>query len=470
MPVQISDSHPAAGTARLLIVVPVALVSFFYMNMLEYALPLYFEARTEAARLVGQSFPLDVWAEVVKYKVLAWIIGPLLAGLLARRYGERAVWCGALLGKVLIPLVLTTHPHPNLISALAIWQGLTGAMMWIAGISLVQMVAPERKGFANGAMMVSLGVGSVFGQMGGRCTLYYDEFTSLLGAGQWSEFGSRLLNLEPTTSAPELKDFELMFWLLTVTTLLSAVLIGLWGQRPGRFDHAQPPGWSQTLSDVKRLAVQPRYWALVGALCLLGGPVFQASNQFLPYRAKEMGLILAGGADNGWIWLNLLKVVMWIPGGAAVGLLAGRRAPGIAAVIMLGFFSLAVLAIGCSQLVWQLFLSVAVFELVRQFMRWSHSGYMSEHMPPDLRATTIGLTITISGLGSTIFTWIAPWIWDPKATDFEATGPFWAAAVCGLIGCVGLFVYDRIRPIREVGVAGSVEEESALPSGRAAKD
>ena len=459
MAAQLADSHPAAGTARLAIVVPVALVSFFYINMLEYALPLYFEARIEAAKLVGSSFPLDVWAEVVKYKVLPWIIGPLLAGLLARRYGERAVWCGALLGKVLIPLALTTHPHPNLISALAIWQGLTGAMMWIAGISLIQMVAPEKKGFSNGAMMVSLGVGSAFGQIGGRFLIYYDEFTSLVGAGNWSELGSRLLNLEPTTSAPELQDFELMFWLLAVTTLLSAIFIGLWGQRPGPFEQAQPPGWSQTISDLKRLASQPRYWALVIALCLLGGPVFQASNQFLPYRAKEMGLILDGGGDNGWIWLNLLKVVMWIPGGAAVGLLAGRRAPGIAAAVMLGCFALAALAIGSSLMVWQLFCSVAAFEFVRQFMRWSHSGYMSEHMAPDLRATTIGLTITISGLGSTAFTWIAPRIWDPNATDFQSTGPFLAAAVCGLLGCVGLFLYDRVRPIREVVVAERTEHD-----------
>ena len=145
MAAHLDNQDQAAGTARLLIVVPVALVSFFYMNKLEYALPLYFEARAEVAKLTGGSFPPDVWAQVVKYKVAAWVLGPLLAGLLARRYGERAVWCGSLLGKVFIPLALTTHPHPNLISALAFWQGFTGALMWIAGISLVQMVVPEKK-------------------------------------------------------------------------------------------------------------------------------------------------------------------------------------------------------------------------------------------------------------------------------------------------------------------------------------
>ena len=437
-----------AGTARLLVVIPVALLSFFYMNMLEYGLPLYFGARTEAARLAGGSFPLDVWSDLVKYKVMAWIIGPLLAGLLARRYGERAVWCGALLAKIPIPIALAMHPDPNLIPVLAVWQGFTGALMWIAGISLVQMVAPDKKGLSNGALMVSLAVGSLLGQLCGRGLIYHDEFLSVVRTGNWADFWLRLFNLQSTTSVPNLEDFEPMFWLLAGTTLLCGVLIGLWGQRPGRFDRTVPSGWSQTLNDLKRLSSQPKFWALVTALCLLGGPIFQASNQFLPYRATELGLIQVGGRDNGWIWLNLLKVVMWIPGGAAVGLLAGRRAPGIAAVIMLAAFSVSALGIGISQFAWELFLAVAAFEFVRQFMRWSHAGYMSEHMPSDLRATAIGMTIMFSGLACTIFAWIVPMVWNPDATDFKSAGPFLTAAVLGLVGAVGLLIYDREFPIR----------------------
>lgn len=200
---------------------------------------------------------------------------------------------------------------------------------------------------------------------------------------------------------------------------------------------------------MQTLSRSPKFWALVTALCLIGGPVFQASNQFLPYRAKDLGLIEAGGQDNGWIWLQLLKTLMWIPGGAAVGLLAGRRAAGLAAVLMLGSFSLACLGIGASQLVWQLFASVAVFEFVRQFMRWSHAGYMSEHLDPSLRSTAIGFAITFSGLGSVIYAWVVPLIWDPKARDFDSLWPFVAAAVVGIGGACGLFAFDRLRPIRE---------------------
>ena len=77
--------------ARLAIVVPVALVSFLYMTMLEYALPLYFDARTEDARLTDGTFPLSVWSDVIFWKVLPWAVDPLLARLLARRYEVRAV-------------------------------------------------------------------------------------------------------------------------------------------------------------------------------------------------------------------------------------------------------------------------------------------------------------------------------------------------------------------------------------------
>lgn len=445
----LDQPNPDSGTARLAVIIPAALLSFFYGNILEYALPLYFEARTEVARLAGGEFPLDVWAEVVKYKVTAWLVGPLAAGLFARRYGERVVWSAALLGKVPVPVILAMHPHPNVMAALAIWQGFTGALMWIAGASMFQMVVPGKKAFSNAWMMMSIGIGSVVGPFVGRGILYRDELKSLIGERDWSEFWSRFLNLHDMQFAPRLVDFESLFWLLTGTTLLCGLLIGLWGQRPGRYGREDAPSWSHTLSDLRTLARNPAFWALVTALCLFGGPVFQSSNQFLPYRAKELGLIGPGGADHGWIWLQMLKVVVWIPAGAAVGLLAGRRAPGIAAVAMLGGFSLAAIAIGASHAVWQIFCCVAAFEFVRQFMRWSHAAYISEHMPPDLRPTAIGFAITFSGVGSTIFAWIAPTVWDPKLADFQSSGPFWAAGVLGLAASVGLLLFDRFRPIRE---------------------
>lgn len=440
---------PDAGTARLPIVVPVALISFFYMNVLEYALPLYFDARTALAESGADSFPLDVWAQVVKYKVTPWIIGPLLAGLLARRYGERVVWCGALLGKAPIPFILAMHPHPNLIAMLALWQGLTGAVMWIAGVSLIQMVPPGKKGLSNGLMMTSMGVGSFLAPFGGRAMIYGEELGGLIWDGNWSEFWARYFNLAPMVSTPRLPDFETLFWLLTATTLACGGLIGMWGQRPGRYERDDPPSWNKTFVDLKTLSRSTKFWALVISLCLIGGPVFQASNQFLPYRAKDLGLIAAGGQDNGWIWLQLLKTLMWIPGGAAVGLLAGRRASGFAAVLMLGGFSVACLGIGGSQIAWQLFACVAAFEFVRQFMRWSHAGYMSEHLDPSLRSTAIGFAITFSGLGSVIYAWIVPLIWDPKKVDFNSLWPFVTAAVLGIVGAIGLFVFDRVHPIRE---------------------
>ena len=45
---------PWSGTARLQVVIPVALISFFYANMLDYALPLYLGARETAAESSGR--------------------------------------------------------------------------------------------------------------------------------------------------------------------------------------------------------------------------------------------------------------------------------------------------------------------------------------------------------------------------------------------------------------------------------
>ena len=436
---------PTPGTARLPVVVPVAVISFFYAAVLEYSLPLYFSALGAAAAARGDSFPSDIWSQLAKYQVTPWIVGPIAAGLLARRYGERIIWSGALLGQTLVPLVLAFEPSAGLIPLVALWQGITGALMWIAGISLVQMVPLEKKGLANGLMMTALGVGSVFGPLGGRVLLYRSELWALAQQGAWSTMASRMFNFAAMESTPLVAAFQWIFLGLMGSTLCCGLLVGFFGQQPGRFEHETAPDWSRTLRDVGRLARIPRFWALVITLCLLGGPVFQASNQFLPYRAEDLGL-KSGSQDAGWIWLQLLKTLMWLPGGAAVGYLAGRRAPGIAPVIMLASFALAALGIGISGIAWQLFACVALFEFVRQFMRWSHAGYMAEHMPTDLRSTAIGFAITFSGLGSTIFGWVAASMWDPTQ---QSPQPFFAAALLGGVASVGLFVFDRFQPIRQ---------------------
>ena len=436
-----------AGTARLAIVVPVAVISFFYASILEYALPLYFGALGAAAEKVGVSYPTEIWSELVKYQVTPWIVGPVLAGLLARRYGERVVWSGALIGKVFVPLALAVSPDPTTIKIIAVWQGFTGAMMWIAGISLVQMVVPSKKARSNALLMTALGIGSLFGPVVGRFLLYRGPLGPLVSQQEWSLLGGKLLALEPLTAPPRVEEFYLIFWVLMVSTLVCGVVVGLWGQRPGKFTRDKTDDWKSTWKDLSELVSETRFWALVIALAVLGGPVFQASNQFLPYRAEEMGL-KSGAADEGWIWLQLLKTLMWIPGGLAIGLLAGRRVVGLFAVGILGAFSVAALSIGLSDTSWMLFASVACFEFVRQFMRWSHAGYMSEHMPTRLRATAIGCTITFSGLGSTIYAWLAALWWSPQEADFHAADPFMAAFVLGALGAIGLFCFDRIVPIR----------------------
>ena len=74
----------------------------------------------------------------------------------------------------------SSPPIARVVKLLSFWQGLAGAMMWIAGLSLVQMVAPGRKGLSNGLMMASVGVGSIVGPLSGRAMLYHRELLGLL--------------------------------------------------------------------------------------------------------------------------------------------------------------------------------------------------------------------------------------------------------------------------------------------------
>ena len=432
------------GSARLMVVAPVALLSFFYATILEYCLPLYFGTLGEAAQRQGGNFPNDLYSKLAMYQMTPWIVGPALAGLLARRYGERRVWSFAQLGMVVIPLILALHPSPVAIRCVALWSGITVSLMWIGGVSLVQMVPDEKKGLSNGLMLAAVGVGGLLGPIIARATLYHHELGAMFAGGDWRGLAAGMFSFTKLSTRLQTADFFPVFGLLMATTTVCGVTIGLWGQRPGRFPHDTVADWHRTMDDLKRLFREPRFWALVVTLCILGGPVFQATNQFLPYRAEDLGL-KSGSQDHGWIGLTLLRPLMWIVGGLAVGLVAGRRAAGVAAVTILGCFAVSSLAIGLSVVGWQLFVFVATFEFARPFMRWSHAGYMSENMPGDLRAAAIGVAIASAGLGSTIYGWTADYFLNPETQSAYA---FYAASTLGIIGAISLFVFNHFCPIR----------------------
>lgn len=437
----VSQEQAEAGTARLPVVVLVSLVNMFFAAVLEYSLPLYFNALT--------GFPRGVWADLAAWQVAPWFFAPILAGLLSRRYGERRVWGAAMLGQAIVPALLAAVPQPWIVAPVALWNGFVGALMWIGGISLAQVVPAHKQGRANGLVMMSLGLGSLVGPLAGRAILWHDQVSALAERGAWKDVGLFLIDVISPESNPSLGGFHFILWGLAGLTAVGAAVMWTWGQRPGRGQGEKArQTWDDTANDLKRLLVNPRFWALVVSLCLLGGSLFQANNQFLRYRAEDVGLI-SGSQDRGWILLQELRVLMWVPGGLAVGLLAGRRAPGLAAVLMLAAFALSGAGIAWATTARGLFVTAASFEFVRQFMRWSHAGYMSEHMPPELRATAIGLAITLAGTSSALFGFLTNALLNPNAASFDSRDPFLLAAGLGLAGACGLFVFDRFVPIRQ---------------------
>jgi len=81
-------------------------------------------------------------------------------------------------------------------------------------------------------------------------------------------------------------------------------------------------------------------------------------------------------------------------------------------------------------------------------MRWSHGGYLTEHIGDRLRPTAIGFAITFSGLGETVYGWASKAAWNPNLEGFQSWKPVLLASIAGLFATAGLFLYDRMRPIR----------------------
>ena len=433
-----------AGTARLSVLIIVTIISFIYSAVLEYGLPLYFNALGD--------YPKMMWTSQVVRQVATWASVPILDGMLAKRFGECRVWATALVGQAIVPLALVIVPRPWMVAPVAVWSGVTGAAAWLSGISLVQVVPPQRKGYANGLMMMSLGVGSLVGPLVARGVLWSRQVSLLIRRGDWPAVGAFLVNLTKPEADPPMVSFRIIFIGIGALSLLAAAAVWLYGQRAGQMageliESRRIPG----ITDIRRLLTNPRFWGLALSLSLFGGPVFQATNQFLRYRAEDLGLI-SGPLDQGWIILQLVRPLMWVPGGLAVGLLAGRRAPGFVAATILGCYALAGAGIGLAQ---------APLAFVRggggirgscvNAPRWSQTGYMSEHMPADLRSTAIGCAITFSSLGGGTFGFIANSFMTADAVGFESARPFWVASRIGLAGALGLLIFDRFVPIRRPG-------------------
>lgn len=186
----------SAGTARLWVLAPAVVMAFFYFSFLDYFLPLYFGALEEQAKAAGGLFPAAMWSKYQCYFVSVWIVCPFLAGLLSRRYGERRVWSIAQLAMIPPTLLLLYYPSPLCLLILAGWIGAGATLVWVGGISLVQVVPPEKKGLSNAIMMVGLGAGSLLAPIFGRAMLYWKELSVYLHNGDWSGFEP--LGVEPS--------------------------------------------------------------------------------------------------------------------------------------------------------------------------------------------------------------------------------------------------------------------------------
>ena len=398
-----------AGTPRIALVFGVSLFNYVSHALIRYSTPLYFNAL---------EYPEETYETFAFYWLVAFIAGSSFSGLLASRIGERRVWSGSLLLFAGLGLLLIHIPGYWMIPFSGLLYGISAAGQWVGAMAFVQTVVPSRRGRANSLLMIAVGAGSFIGAPLGK------------GLVEWSSEGD-----------PAAGDFALLFWSHVVICVAGALLIATVSRHPGTIQRQISGGsWRTNLSLLK----MPRYLAMVIPLSLMGGPVFQTVNIYLRYRASdpEIGL-MSGAVDQGWSTLLTVGYGFQFLGGLAILLIAGRKASaGIASGVLL-IYATCSLGIGLSPNAYVIFVFASLFEFFRQLMRWSQTGYISEHMPIHLRGPAIGFSTTLSGLSSTVFAYVMREVQSPGTPDFSSSFPFFIGGSIGVLGALLLLISDK---------------------------
>jgi MFS family permease len=411
------------GLARLPVAAAVAFLSFLGQALLHYLLPLYLSAK---------GLPGGAWETWSYYEIVAWLFAPPLAGGLGARAGERRTWAVGLAGYVSVGIGVWLLPSHSswtnfLLSAIGLLWGVSSAMIWVGGISLVQKVRESERGTSNAIMMTALGGGSIGGPLIGRL----------------------LVGWRTSSTASATADFTFALAAFTFLSLLGSVLMWSFGEY--RYHQTVPvskAGHTGSIRQSLALFRYPKYILLVVSLSLLGGPVFQATNVYRPYRVRDpqIGLII-GAQDHGWAALEITGYVMQLVGGLLIGLIAGKKNSGWMAVLVLGSFAACGLGIGLAPNALAMFAFSALFELLRQFMRWIQTGYVSQFVSEEQRSPAIGFSVTVSGIGSWAFNLLARMLQSPDSPGFSSGLPFQLAAAMGFVG-TALLVIWQVRTSR----------------------
>jgi MFS family permease len=412
-----------AGAARLPVVVTAALLCFFFQTVLAYLLPLYFP---------GRGLPNDAWETWGFYTILTWMIGAPVAGVLGNRVGERVAWVlGVLiyLASVVIILFLygtSFQAQAGLITAAAL-AGFGSVLIWIGNVSLTQSVPAEKRGQANGLMMAAVGLGATTAPPIGRLLVAY---------------GTRLHALpdDPGRFIPALA-------VVLVSGMASAVLLWGWSQYPQADGaHAEPLRRTMSWLEALSIARSPVFLWIIIPLSLCSAPMFQAQNIYLPYKAAEAHIgLIQGAVDHGWAALGTLGNFMQFIGGLLVGQLAGKRISIRYAGLLLAIFAACCLGAGYAPSATWLFVACACFEIMRQFVRWLQTGYVSELVAPEIRPTAIGLSVMLSGAGAWGFTFLMRRLQSPNSPTFLIWLPYLIAAGIGTCGMLWLLVVRNPR-------------------------
>lgn len=410
--------------ARLGVVISAAAIAALGSHLTAYALPLYFPARALAEA---------AWETYVFYTLLSWVVASTLAGLAASRIGERRVWAfGLFLSAVAAAwLIFLPFCHVRPLAAVAVgglMRGLANGFGWVGGVSLVQRAPRARKGLANGLFLATFAVAGIAAPVVGRAVV------------AWSARGE----------APTGRDFVPLLVGHGILSLVAGALVMLRAERPaGADDQSVRETDSRKRASLRAslgLLWSRHYLALGIPLGLCSGAVFAATNAYRAYRAADPGIALRVGAeDHGWAALMVLVCIMQLVGSIVILRLAGKKASYYVVALLLAGFALMSVGSGWAPTAMTFCVFSGLFEIMRQVARWMETGFISEHMPDEQRAASIGFTATLSSLGAWGFLAVMRLIQSPGSSGFSTSLPFYLAGAVGLTGAAILLVSGFVK-------------------------
>ncbi len=353
------------------------------------------------------------------YALMGMLVGALICGPLADRFGRKTVFVTCLAWYSVLALVSAFSPTPEFFGMVRFLAGLGFGGIGPVVVALVMEAVPAgRRNLMSTVVLCGLPIGGVLAALAALTLKPMIGFRGLLAFG-----GIALVTIVPMA----------IKWL---------------PETQGRVVR-QRTGWGKIAADVSRA---PFALAVFSILMFTGFFLVFGLNTWLPKLMTNAGYDL-GSALGFLLVLNLGAVI----GGLVGSRIADKHHPKTATWLAFAVASVSVMALGMKSPVIILYALVFIAGAAAIGAQMMTYNYSAAWFPQDIRGTALGLTSGVGRLGAILGPIIGGLILDEGLGLGWSFGVFTFAAVVATIACVVL-----PRPVGKL--AGPSDETATTPS------